>query len=132
MKDEPLSGWDLQEKYLKIPAVFYVTSESKPHKEWKRCTKIIREQVNYIIDCKAYFNSRLIVNKCYTKENYLINGEQGSAGTRKRPKEWKETFCATDELRSLYDTEEIVKGLKIGRTSEQEKIASRILKAMQD
>lgn len=94
--------------------------------------KIIREQVNYIIDCKAYFNSRLIVNKCYTKENYLINGEQGSAGTRKRPKEWKETFCATDELRSLYDTEEIVKGLKIGRTSEQEKIASRILKAMQD
>lgn len=100
--------------------------------EWKRCTKIIREQVNYIIDCKAYFNSRLIINKCYTKENYLINGEQGSAGTRKRPKEWKETFCATDELRSLYDTEEIVKGLKIGRTSEQEKIASRILKAMQD
>lgn len=98
----------------------------------ERCTKIIREQVNYIIDCKAYFNSRLIVNKCYTKENYLINGEQGSAGTRKRPKEWKETFCATDELRSLYDTEEIVKGLKIGRTSEQEKIASRILKAMQD
>ena len=69
--------------------------------EWKRCTKIIREEVNYIIDCKAYFNSRLIVNKCYTKENYLINGEQGSAGTRKRPKEWKETFCATDELRSL-------------------------------
>lgn len=50
----------------------------------------------------------------------------------KRPKEWKETFCATDELRSLYDTEEIVKGLKIGRTTEQEKIASRILKAMQD
>ena len=98
----------------------------------ERCTKIIREQVNYIIDCKAYFNSRLIVNKCYTKENYLINGEQGSAGTRKRPKEWKETFCATDELRSLYDTEEIVKGLKIGRTTEQEKIASRILKAMQD
>ena len=100
--------------------------------EWKRCTKIVREQVNYIIDCKAYLNSRLIVNKCYTKENYMINGEQGSAGMRKRPKEWKETFCATDELRSLYDTEEIVKGLKIGRTDSQEKIAKRILMAMQD
>ena len=100
--------------------------------EWTRLTKIIREQVNYIVDCRSYLKGRLIQNKCYTKENYLINGQQKSAGTRKRPIEWKESFVGTDKLRSCYDTDEIVKGLKIGAVDKTDKITNRLIAALQD
>jgi len=100
--------------------------------EWKRVTKIVREQVNFVIDCKSYMGGRLITNKCYTKENFSINGEQKEAGTRKRPKEWKESFVGTDKLRSLYDTDEIVKGLKIGPVDKEEKMQKRIISALQE
>lgn len=100
--------------------------------EWKRVTKIIREQVNFVIDCKSYMKGRLITNKCYTKENFSINGDQKDSGMRKRPKEWKESFVGTDKLRSLYDTDEIVKGLKIGPVSKEEKMSKRIISALQE
>lgn len=100
--------------------------------EWKRVTKIVREQVNYVVDCKSYMGGRLLVNKCYTKENFSINGEQREAGTRKRSREWKECFVGTDKLRSLYDTDEIVKGLKIGKADTQEKLAKRLISALQE
>lgn len=100
--------------------------------EWKRVTKIVREQVNFIVDCKSIMFGRLIVNKTYTKENFMINGEQKSAGMRKRPRESKECFVGTDELRSLYDTDEIVKGLKIGKTDKQSKLTKRLIAAMQE
>lgn len=32
--------------------------------EWKRVTKIVREQVNYVIDCKSYMGGRLITRDC--------------------------------------------------------------------
>lgn len=98
--------------------------------EWKRVTKIVREQVNFVVDCKAHLRGRLIINKCYTKENFSINGEQREAGQRKRPREWKECFVGTDELRSLYDTDEIVKGLKLEKADAQEKMTKRIIEAM--
>ena len=90
--------------------------------EWSRISKIIREQVNYIIDCKSYFRGRLIMNKCYTKQNFIINGEQRSSGTRKRPVEWKESFVGTDKLRNKYNTDEIVKGLSISSADYEERI----------
>lgn len=100
--------------------------------EWKRVSKIIREQVNYIVDCKSYLKGRLIVNKTYTPENYMINGEQKGAGMRKRPRESKECFVGTDELRQLYDTDEIVKGLKIGNSDSQTKLLNRLANALQN
>ena len=100
--------------------------------EWTRVSKIIREQVNYIVDCKSLFGGRYIQNKVYTKENYLINGEQKNSGMRKRPVEEKVSFVGTDELRSLYDTHEIVKGLKIGAVDSQTKMANRLLNALRE
>ena len=99
--------------------------------EWSRITKIIREQVNYIVDCKSYMSGRLILNKCYTKENFSINGMQKEAGVRKRPVEWKRSFVGSDKLRSLYDTDEIVKGLKIGAVTSEEKMSKRLIEALQ-
>lgn len=98
--------------------------------EWSRVSKIIREQVNWIVDCKCLFRGRYCQNKVYTKENYLINGEQKSSGLRKRPVEYKISFVGTDKLRSLYDTDEIVKGLKLERQSSEDKIASRLMKVL--
>ena len=38
------------------------------------------------------FNARLIVNKCYTNEDYQINGTQKDSGQRKRPVVYKDTL----------------------------------------
>lgn len=100
--------------------------------EWTRISKIIREQVNFIVECKSYMKGRLITNKCYTKENYLINGQQKSSGMRKRPLEWRESYVGTDKLRQLYDTDEIVKSLKLSETTPEEKMQKRIISALND
>lgn len=98
--------------------------------EWSRVSKIIREQVNWIVDCKCLFHGRYCQNKVYTRENFLINGDQKSSGVRKRPIEYKVSFVGTDELRSLYDTDEIVKGLKLGKQDASTKAANRLLRLL--
>ena len=100
--------------------------------EWSRVSKIIREQVNFIVDCKSYMKGRLIINKTYTPENYIINGAQKGSGLRKRPRESKEVFVGTDKLRSCYDTDEIVKGLKIGSADSSTKMLNRLARALQE
>ena len=52
---------------------------------WTRVNKVIKEQTDYVIECKSYFNARLIVNKCYTNENYQINGTQKDSGVVSKP-----------------------------------------------
>lgn len=99
---------------------------------WSRVNKIIKEQTDYVIECKSYFNARLIVNKCYTNEDYQINGTQKDSGQRKRPVVYKDTFTATDKLRGLYDTDEIIKGLSITAVSPEEKLNGRLLMALRD
>lgn len=98
---------------------------------WSRVNKVIREQTDYVIECKSYLKGRLIKNTCYTNEDYQINGSQKDAGSRKRPKVYQLTFTATDELRGLYDTEEIIKGLSIGSQSTEDKLAKRLAKLVQ-
>lgn len=99
---------------------------------WSRVNKIIKEQTDFVIECKSYFNARLIVNRCYTNEDYQINGTQKDSGQRKRPIVYKDTFVATDKLRGLYDTDEIIKGLSISAVTPEEKLNSRLLRAMRD
>ncbi len=89
---------------------------------WSRVNKIIKEQTDYVIECKSFLGARLIENKCYTNENYQINGNMKESGQRKRPKEWKKCFVATDELRSHYDTDEIIGSLAIAPVSDTEKL----------
>lgn len=98
---------------------------------WSRVNKIIKEQTDYVVECKSYFGARLITNKCYTNEEYQINGTQKDKGMRKRSCEWKTTFCATNKLRSLYDTDEIIKGLSIQPVTAEEKLNSRLLRVLQ-
>lgn len=80
---------------------------------WSRVNKILREQTDSVTECRCLVGKRLILNKCYTAEDYQINGELRDSGTRRRPLLYRESFVATDGLRKLYDTDEIIGSLKI-------------------
>lgn len=79
---------------------------------WTRVNKVIREQADFVIECKGFFNSRIIRNKYYLQEDYAVNGEQKDSGMRKRDVINNYCFVATDKLRSTYNTNEIIRGLK--------------------
>lgn len=79
---------------------------------WTRVNKIIREQADYVIECKPFFGRRIVRNKYYLQEDYAVNGDQKDSGIRKRQVMKKYNFVATDKLRSFYDTNEIIRGLK--------------------
>lgn len=83
---------------------------------WTRVNKVIREQSDFVIECKSFFKSRIVRNKYYLQEDYAVNGEQKDSGLRKRDVKRKYCFVATDKLRSIYDTNEIVRGLKQRKT----------------
>jgi hypothetical protein len=93
---------------------------------WSRVNKVIKEQTDFVIECRSFMNSRLITNSCYTNEDYQINGTQKDSGQRKRPTVYRESFAATDELRSLYDTDEIISGLPVSAQSTTDKLEKQI------
>lgn len=79
---------------------------------WTRVNKVIREQADFVIECKSFFKSRIVRNKYYLQEDYAVNGEQKDSGMRKRQVMSNYCFVATDKLRRLYNTNEIIRGLK--------------------
>lgn len=79
---------------------------------WTRVNKVIREQADFVIDCKSFFKHRIVRNKYYLAEDYAVNGEQKDSGMRKREVHARYHFVATDKLRKLYNTDEIVVSLK--------------------
>ena len=99
---------------------------------WTRVNKVIKEQTDYVIECKSYMNARLILNKCYTNEDYQINGTQKDSGQRRRPVVYRDSFVATDKIRNLYNTDEIIGGLSLTGQSPEEKINKQILQALRE
>lgn len=86
---------------------------------WTRVNKVIREQSDWVIECHSYFGSRLIRNIQFSQEEYNVNGDLKDSGIRRRHWKSNKTFYASDQLRNLYDTDEIVSG--IGITREEKK-----------
>jgi Zonular occludens toxin (Zot). len=86
---------------------------------WSRVNKVIREQSDWVIECKSYFGSRLIRNIQFSQEEYNVNGDLKGSGIRKR--HWKSNKCfyASDKLRNLYNTDEIIGGLGITRAEKK-------------
>lgn len=99
---------------------------------WSRVNKVIKEQTDFVIECKSYMGARLIKNCCYTNEDYQINGTQKDSGNRKRPTVYRECFTATDELRSHYNTDEIISGLSVSAMSDTEKLERRLKQIIQN
>lgn len=82
---------------------------------WSRVNKVIREQSDWVVECKSYFGTRLIRNIQFSQEEYNVNGDLKGSGFRKRHWKSNKTFYASDDLRGLYDTDEVVGGLRIQR-----------------
>ena len=89
---------------------------------WTRVNKVLREQSDWVIECHSYFGTRLIRNIQFSQEEYNINGDLKGSGIRTR--HWKSNKCfyASDRLRKMYNTDEIVGNVKnLGVTREEYK-----------
>lgn len=110
----------------------YISQQRKLHKQivassqvFTRINKKLREQTNYVIECKSFLMGRLVVNKYYNTAEYIANDEKFDKGSRKRKTVKCEVFIAYDEIREKYNTEEIMKDLSIGK-SETRKLSELI------
>lgn len=104
----------------------YISQQRKLHKQivassqvFTRIDKKLREQTNYVIECKSLFLGRWIFNKAFNTAEYLANDEKGDKGARKRKRAWRYNFVAYDSIRKLYDTMQIMVELKKGKSDTQ-------------
>ncbi len=112
----------------------YISQQRKFHKlilatsqVFTRIDKKLREQTNYVIECKSYLLGRLITNKYFDTATYISNGEKMDRGARKRRARKREVFVANDGIRSKYNTSEIMKELNCGK-SDNSKLADLLSK----
>lgn len=75
-----------------------------------RIDKKLREQSNYIVECKTILN-RWTFQKAFITEEYMANGDLKDVGQRKRRKAWTYNFVQTDSIRNQYDTYELLSNL---------------------
>lgn len=73
-----------------------------------RVAKPIREQCFEVVECRTFFK-RWTRNRCYDAVDYnSVVDSKSLDAKRKLRKKWKTSFIQTDELRSCYDTYEVV------------------------
>lgn len=112
----------------------YISQQRKLHKQivassqvFTRINKKLREQTNFVIECRSFLLGRLVVNKYYHTAEYIANDEKFDKGSRKRKTVKRDVFIAYDHIRDKYDTEEIMKDLNIGK-SDSRKLSDLISK----
>ncbi len=112
----------------------YISQQRKLHKQivassqvFTRINKKLREQTNFVIECKSFLMGRLVVNKYYNTAEYIANDEKFDKGSRKRRTVKREVFIAYDEIREKYNTEEIMKELSFSK-SDTQKLSDLIAK----
>lgn len=105
----------------------YISQQRKLHKQilassqvFTRIDKKLREQTNFVIECKSLFMGRLIIQKKYITQEYIANDEKMDKGTRKRKVKKRSVFIAYDYIRNSYDTHQIMKELKKGKSQESQ------------
>ena len=81
-----------------------------------RIDKKLREQTNYVVECKSYLRGRLVTNKYFDTPSYIQNGEKMDKGVKKRKPRKRYVFVGYDNIRSHYNTEEIMKEISTGKT----------------
>ncbi|MBR2289341.1 MAG: hypothetical protein IJ867_01645 [Clostridia bacterium] len=103
--------------------LYYISQQRKMHKQilassqvFTRIDKTLREQTNFVIECKSLLLGRMCINKYYHTEEYIANDEKKDKGSRKRKVSSYKIFIASDKLRDCYDTEEIMKDLRVGKS----------------
>lgn len=103
----------------------YISQQRKYHKQivsssqvFTRINKKLREQTNFVIECKSLFRGRLCINSYYKTVEYIANDEKMDKGTRKRKVFKRICYVAYDNLRNMYNTEQIMKELRTARSNE--------------
>lgn len=103
----------------------YISQQRKYHKQivassqvFTRIDKKLREQTNYVIECRSIFRGRLVINSYYKTTEYIANGEKMDKGTRKRKVAKRYVFVGYDNIRNKYNTEQIMKELRTSKSSE--------------
>lgn len=107
----------------------YISQQRKLHKlilassqVFTRIDKKLREQTNFIVECKALLLGRLIINKYYNTPEYIANNEKFDKGSKKRRTKKREVFVAYDDIRNKYDTEQIMKDLNVSKSNDKKLI----------
>lgn len=103
----------------------YISQQRKFHKQilgssqvFTRIDKKLREQTNYVVECKSIFGGRLVINSYYKTVEYIANGDKMDKGTRKRKVHKRLSYVAYDYIRNSYNTEQIMKELKTSKSQE--------------
>lgn len=103
----------------------YISQQRKFHKQilgssqvFTRIDKKLREQTNYVVECKSIFGGRLVINSFYKTVEYIANGEKMDKGNKKRKVHRRISYVAYDYIRNSYNTEQIMKELKTSRSAE--------------
>lgn len=107
--------------------LYYISQQRKMHKQilassqvFTRIDKTLREQTNFVIECKSLLLGRMVINKYYHTEEYICNNEKKDKGTKRRKVTKYRIFIASDKIRNTYDTEEIMKDLKSGKSIDKQ------------
>ena len=82
-----------------------------------RIDKKLREQTNFVIECKSLLG-RLVINSYYKTVEYISNGEKMDKGQHKRNVHRRRSYVAFDSIRNAYDTEQIMKELNKSKSKE--------------
>ena len=87
----------------------YISQQRKFHKlilgssqVFTRIDKKLREQTNFVIECKALLLGRLITNSFYNTQEYISNGDKLQAGHRKRRCKKRNVFVGYNRIRNKY------------------------------
>ncbi|MCB6569576.1 hypothetical protein LI142_08720 [Eubacterium limosum] len=106
----------------------YISQQRKLHKQivassqvFTRVDKKLREQTNFVIECKSLFLGRWVFNKAFNTAEYLANDEKGDRGARKRHRAWRYNFIAYASIRNSYDTMQLMKELSKGKSLKEQR-----------
>ncbi len=111
----------------------YVSQQRKLHKQilgssqvFTRIDKKLREQTNYVIECKSIFKGRLVINSYYKTTEYIANGDKMDKGSKKRKVHRRISYVAYDNIRQAYNTEQIMK--ELGKSRSRESVLVDLIK----
>lgn len=105
----------------------YISQQRKFHKQilassqvFTRINKKLREQTNFVIECKSFLRGRLVINKYYRTAEYIANDEKMDKGSRKRKVAKRYVYIGFDSIRNLYNTMQVMKEVKTNKSIESQ------------
>ncbi len=116
----------------------YVSQQRKLHKQILASSQVfsrvdikLREQTNFVVECRSFFMGRLIYCKYFNTPEYLAGGDKKDSGRKKRKVVRRHLFVAYDSIRKVYDTEQIMVDLLERDSVDTESTISELIRRLQ-